>query len=417
MRSILEKKISIKLIFTLFIIILTILTSGHAIITGNTRVILICNIGVTLLAFLIQRDLGFLQEIKAIIVLLLVLSLVGSMLINNDTASYMSYMQMFFYILSAYLITRVYDARQIFTLFVKLMRFVAYVSVVIYILNFGVGIVALFPIVENGYGVLYYTIGLINYSAETISYTARLSGPFWEPGVYAAFLALSFIAEFYLDKKISIKRMLIYIITLFLCGSTAGYFYIAIIGGVFIAQKKDRIYWLKIIVLAGVIATVFINWDNILSMLVEWRPDTFEKIALRNDSFNARVYSFQSDFSIMLDNILGCGMGRYESLSDNKFLIEYGLIRGSLTSTCTWVGAQFGIAFFVIYNGLWLRNLFCVKEISLPARILVVSLFLLLMSFNPLYVNQFIWIFLFADFKVLNNENEGDEVSNENIAT
>lgn len=67
------------------------------------------------------------------------------------------------------------------------------------------------------------------------------------------------------------------------------------------------------------------------------------------------------------------------------------------TSTLTYFGVSSGVMFFIAYNFSWISNFLSGKQGG-AIKLFSIMIFGLVLTSNPMFNNQFIWIVLFMSF-------------------
>lgn len=413
-----DGKISVFRIVDYLIILLVILNSGFALTTGMNDLLLYSQI--FLLGLIVVANGRFFKlpkrDIRQIVIIVMVVSMISAFIINMDFKASLTYLHCALYIAIAYLINLVYDSNSIITAFIKIMRVVAIVSVSVSLLNLIIPFSAYSFTVTNGSDVKYYTLGVVNYNKTTFSIQPRACGIFWEPGLYAGFLGITSIFELLTSKsKISIWWLCLYCVAIFFTYSTAGYIYILMIIILAFSKRFKSIGSIIIFSIVGVaLLLCIINIDFVTSLLIKISPNVFSKILWRNESYLTRSMSPIADLLIIFRHPLGVGYGNIQNIRVET-IQSMGENVSLSTSTLTYHGACCGILFLLSYNILWVKNLIVIKK-DVLFKILTIILFAMILTSNPMYNNQFIWIFLFfpftrmteLDFRSLNSSGVGE---------
>lgn len=275
---------------------------------------------------------------------------------------------------------------------------IASLSIVVCLLNFILPFSRYSFIITNGSGVTYYSLILVNFIKNTFEASPRCCGIFWEPGLFAGFLGLAALFDLKAnsDSKI-ILRLIIYCTAIIFTYSTAGYFYIVMIILLAISNRLNSIGTTVALSVVGLIlAFSLINIEYVVAFLIKVSPQVFSKILWRNESYLTRSMSPLADLNIILHHPLGVGYGNIQRLRVET-LKSLGADITLSTSTLTYHGASCGVLFLIAYNVMWIKNLIFYNK-NLLFKILSFLLFIMILTANPMYNNQFIWIFLFFAF-------------------
>lgn len=400
-----DSKISLFRIVDYLIIFLVIINSGYALTTGMNDMLLYSQI--VLLGLIIVANGRFFKlpkrDIRQIVIIVMVVSMASAFIINMDVGAFLTYLHCALYIAIAYLINLVYDPKSIISAFIKIMRVVAIASVTVSFLNLFIPVSLYSFTFTNGSDVKYYTLGIVNYNKATYLTQSRACGIFWEPGLYAGFLGLTSMFELITSKNSrEIWWLCLYCVAIFFTYSTAGYIYILMIIILALSSKfksKGSIIIFSVIGLA--LLFCIINIDLVTSLLIKISPNVFSKILWRNESYLTRSMSPIADLIIILRHPFGVGYGSIQDVRVET-IQSMGEDVSLSTSTLTYHGACCGVLFLLAYNVLWIKNLIFIEK-DLIFKILTVILFAMILTSNPMYNNQFIWIFLFFPFTRINN--------------
>lgn len=401
-----NSKISIFRLIDYLIIFLIILNSGYALTTGMNDLLLISQ--VVLLGLIVIANGRYFKipkkDFRQIIILIVLASMIGAFIINSDARAFLTYLHCALFIAIGYLMNLAYDAGSIVSAFIKIMRVVAIASVVVSLLNFIIPFSAFSFTVSNGVGVKYYTLGIVNFNKSTFTSQPRACGIFWEPGMFAGFLGLTAIFELITAKNNKyIFWLVLYCAAILFTYSTAGYIYILMVILLAFSKKFKSIGSIILFTVIGILLLVVVmNIDLVVALLIKISPDVFSKILWQNDSYLTRSMSPLADLLIILKNPFGVGYGSIQNIRVET-IQSMGENVTLSTSTLTYHGACCGFLFFISYNVLWIKNLLFVKK-EILFKILTIILFAMILTANPMYNNQFIWIFLFFPFPQLKSD-------------
>lgn len=198
--------------------------------------------------------------------------------------------------------------------------------------------------------------------------TFRNYGIFREPGVFQMYLNLALMFELKEEKNGREKRVVIFLIAIFLTFSTAGYIICGIIVMVQVTQSESR----NINFYFGIIASSFIIFYLASNSIIEYDHNIFGKLFSDNTSRNSRFGSAFINLQLAKNHLLfGNGFSYVET--------NYGITRAigfrgeSNTNTVFKMLAVFGVL---------VPSIFIVGIIKIAKKIYfssVISFFLLLM--------------------------------------
>lgn len=228
-----------------------------------------------------------------------IFTLILSMIVNTDISGgyFLKISVLLFGFFSGYFI----EQKKFIAFYIKLMRVIAVVSLIAYIFAQIITNIPFLPIINNTVGMSFTSLFFTNIPNVSL-FQIRNYGPFWEPGVYQAYL---FVALFFVlfcqnqVRKIDISIFSVTVITTF---STTGILaLVTLLFGYIINRQpnnKKSIKWLVCMIAVLVALYTFFN-DEAGSML-------FNKIQLGLDSpsFSSRWYAIWADITIFLKNPL-----------------------------------------------------------------------------------------------------------------
>lgn len=257
------------------------------------------------------------------------------------------------------------------------------------------------PALSNTKGTIFYWGILGNIHANSSTQMPRLSGIWWEPGVYAAYLVSSLILELFVSKKKSPLYICLLIASLALTFSTSGYFAFAILIFAYalsLGQKKKYFAFLVILLfLIAIVAFAFTN-DFLRDIL-------FTKLIERDESFKDRFYSIYGNIlAFSKSPLLGLG-----TIKSSEIIQNYMIANGSIRS---FSNLNTPLAYFSVFGlvpGLYFNSKVigfsnnCGK--SVVQKILIfVTILIILMSTNYLFSLYFTVLFFLRKNKTLHEK-------------
>lgn len=293
---------------------------------------------------------AFIKNIKLstkelLITIIFVISLFASMIVTKDfTGAYFIKIAL---VIISLLFAKVIDVNKFIATYIRVIQYIAVFSLVAMILQNIIIQIAFLPEIITPRGHIFSSLGLTNLPHYN-SYKLRNWGPFWEPGVYQAYLNLALFFVIHWSGKIRKKelyRIILFSLSIVSTLSTSG-----IIAMVFLLlslifkSNKDLRHTTKIlIILIFAISSVYILSNNHLSTII------FGKLSVSsagNLTLMSRWYSITGILKIFIDNpIFGAG--------PNNVLLElanYANQVTSVTNTITFHFASFGIISGLIYT-------------------------------------------------------------------
>lgn len=216
-------------------------------------------------------------------------------------------------ILFGFNFSKYYSFERYSKIYLKLMTLISITSIVMY---FGINILRLIPgmpVIQNVSGVKFYTVFISNIYYNWPGPILRITGPFWEPGVFQLYLIIAIVfvsvsKDVYNKNKI--VNIILYVTTLILTFSTTAIVaLIPLLISILFLSKNFIRPWLKwVIVIAGAIAIFLIfNNETIYNVLFSKMTDA------NNISYNSRFNSITEGFKAFLDNpLFGVGPVKLE---------------------------------------------------------------------------------------------------------
>lgn len=222
-------------------------------------------------------------------------------------------------------------------LYVKCMSTISAIAIVGFFIGSFSNFYYSLPTITNVNGISYYD-GIIFFGMNDYS-RGRNLGIFWEPGIFAIFIAIAILFMLFDSEKINKIQFAILLFALFSTLSTTGYFLMAIclIGLIYIRKKAGITKGILLILSVLFIIIGIINSSAIFSTLLSTFPRVFTKLIDNSSSTTYRMDSIKYNLEIFARSpIFGNGLIRTNILFSE-------LSRGSQTSTMTLYFAQFGL--------------------------------------------------------------------------
>lgn len=325
--------------------------------------------------------------------------LIISMLINKDfTGSYILKVSV---LLFAFLFSHFFDNDKFLNIYLRVMRFIAIVSLVALIFSDYLIDYSIIPVVRNTVDREYFTLFITNLPLAR-HLRARNMGPFWEPGAYQSFLIIALFIALFTNNKFKKLDIIIFSLTLISTFSTTA---VISIVPVFIAyilsrEKFSRKSYKSIIIIVGLlgIGYIFLN-ESIYTKL-------FEKIHLgiETDSFASRYFSIVGNIELFLKNpLLGVGPNMME-----EGLGQYSVTgRLSVVNTILLNFSMFGVVVGTYYINIMYKFIHSFIKSKFIVLIVLFGFFLTLSGENFVYSAFFNTIFFMRKNhkQVLNQRN------------
>lgn len=252
------------------------------------------------------------------------------------------------------------------------------------------GAISGLPVVANALGHPATTIFVCSsYGSGAV----RAMSIFREPGIYAMYLAVALIFELvYLEKK-SLRRQLIFIVSMFVTFSSAGILMLVPIGAAWLVSQgkrgKGAFIW------SGLVAATCL-------LVVLFNEEVMERAVNRNFSedalvANPRIISQEVPLKIWFENFF-TGVGIYNFLPtwEQKTGEIYGVMLGEGVSTSTLANglAKFGVLWLSIFFPLFaLARKLGNRNLFVTSCLFAVIVGMLLTQNLPYCV--FLWILVF----------------------
>lgn len=383
------------------IILLVLLNSGYALITGMTMLcsLLLLLLFVLLVGKVLTQNAGMLRISKRDGKVKLIMIMISTMLICFFLHADMNVIRTYIYtamiIMDAYLISVVYNPQKILQAFGHLIMYSAIATIIVALLGNVIPFSDYAAVRYNGYDVPYYTIGIVNYQYDL---DMRACGLFWEPGMFSGMLTLYCMFDILIrtDKKQNL-RILICCVAMYLCYSTAAFFYfIVLVLMMFVRRMKNKMATVSMTAIGIVVVFVAPYIEVMFLRLAELLPIVFEKVVDKNLSYTTRVLSPVADAMIMIRHPFGVGFDHLQSIRYAQHA-SMGIDSSITTSSLTYYGVCFGVVFLIAYNLCWCGNFWRMKR-NICLKVLACVLFAMVFSSNPLHNNLFAWVLLFIEF-------------------
>lgn len=380
-----NKKIVIRksLLIALFWAIFVYLYSGSPYTTINTDLSMLT----VLIAFAILPIMLFFRREKngklLLALLLISIMILISMISHSEFYSRAYWRLLAVVIIVSYLIEK-YGFRNIVKVYLDIMFFVSIISLIGYLLLNFTSLLNNLPSVTNINGVEYGVGIIFNYIKAL---PERNCGIFWEPGIFASYLALAIAFESIINSNsISWFRVLVFVVSIITTTSSAGYVLLIFsLGIVLLRGSKLSGYkkMLAIIVVIG-IAIVAFNIDNII--LNTSLAQNKYLIKLTSDRMNqsSRITSIYHNLSIFRKRVLfGAGinsvlnqMSSWADISTSTYMLSIFGVMGSLYTL------------FIIYG------IFSQKNINIFVKLFFFFILISIVNKEPHINIMFTWIII-----------------------
>jgi hypothetical protein len=326
--------------------------------------------------------------------ILLLFMFVASVLtcfIHGDGIYY--YAIILFAVVTGYLITLSYSFNKFANAFIKVMYYISAFSLIIY---FAVliypSIVDYAPIIgQRGESNVHNFLFAVALSGAEYN---RNYGLFWEPGAFQTYLNLALIFELFINDKIRMKYIVVFVIAIATTFSTTGYIALLpillayILNNRIMVQKHKHTYkyYAAIIFVSCVILKLLP--DNYAFLAFGKLNGLFTDSEISNFSVSVRMNSIIYPFYEFIKSpAIGVGYGKFLSMAAEKLY---------LMPTCTQINwlAIFGVLWGIPCNYYYLRNNLRFHCGLISKIFLAIALSLILISEDYIII-AFIYVLIF----------------------
>lgn len=314
-------------------------------------------------------------------------------------------------ILIAYLFCSNIKYNDFLNLFSNIICFISFVSVVLFVFFY------MFPTVQRILPSFIYQQGSSD-STFTLLWTFvfkvvsqysyyRNFAIFIEPGRFQIFICIGLFIEFFYEKKIRWKYLIIYFLALLTCGSTNGFVSGVIIILAYVINNNsneslnNKIFRLLIVLLFLIIVLdILYNENSTLKVYIDKIVEKLSGLNVSNYSYQEtgsaldRRRSFDVALRMFVSNpVIGTGYNGWvvfkKHLSSYDFIMTF--------SPLNWF-ARFGFLYGVLANFFFV-TLFCSRIKKIRCKLLIAIAMILMISTQEVTDNQFIWILIFYGFE------------------
>lgn len=218
----------------------------------------------------------------------------------------------------------------------------------------------------------------------------RICGPFWEAGILAGFIVIGMVYNIYVFNKRRKFRILLYIVSLVMTQSTAGYFLgvLALLMW-YISASPSKSSFLKKLLVYVVIMLCVIFATPLIGAAASFLPEVFGKMTFKSVSMSTRVMNPIVDLQLWKKApLFGLGIRQYNLLWND---VASSYLVGSRTSTITYFIATSGVL-GLAYAVLILRGGMHQKHISLTERVILICIMLAIVTNEPQNLNVLMFL-------------------------
>lgn len=377
-------------LFSYMAVIYILLFSGSGIQVISTRFASYLLIAVTLILlflFIIQKRIS----VTFFVPVILIIGIICTMIVTDDMVKLDSYIVLICIIISGYILSISNIKQKIFSAYSNVIYVIAIIGIVGYLLvNSGIGLpFEIIRISDSGL-YKYHTIYIFNYIEGLAE---RNCGFFWEPGIFASHLILAIQYEIFSRRK-NVLRLLIEIIAVVTCNSSAGFFLLIIVFAELLASsdKNARYKTVKTVIGVIIILTLFIVALNIDYLVYYFNLENnpyIEKLLSDNIKNSTRYLSLAYNWRMFLQQpIFGNG------LTNAVTSIPFANLTPDTTTFLFMLNA-FGII-GCLFTILTIKGTMGLKFLTWYEKILLLSTVVIILNKETHYVMLLSWFMIFS---------------------
>lgn len=391
----------LKIIVIMFLTISIVFLSGYALSTVPEFSRL--NIPCLIIIFMILVCLILLQrrKIQSYIIenkfslrllILMIFQALISTVFNPTSVNINSFLYYSLLITVAFLFTATIKFRSFVHFFLKIMTLVAIIALIGFIITDIIGYNPPFSLIKNVNGTVYQN-GIIWFRIKYASYSSRLMGIFWEPGLFASFSTIALLLLILNpDKKRNMLKKIIFIVSLIFSQSTAGLLLLILCLIILSVNISGYKKYFSILILVVLATLVLFSFNDIYNFLINTGLPIFQKLDINVDTTSARLNSFLINIRIFKSSpIIGFGLGEtniiFNDIANNKI---------AQTSTSAYFMASFGflgiiftLVFIIAGVNIGIHKKSALISIILP----VIIIFILNKEPHSLFLCDYIFMF------------------------
>ncbi|PKM90636.1 MAG: hypothetical protein CVU85_00330 [Firmicutes bacterium HGW-Firmicutes-10] len=332
-------------------------------------------------------------NIKEIMVaLIFVISLLISMIFTKDfTGAYFFKIAL---VIISLISAKLLNINKFIEAYINVMIFIAIFSLFAMLLQESIIQLDLFPEITTPKGYVFTSLGLTNIPHYN-SYKIRNWGPFWEPGVFQAYLNFALFFVIYWSKNNEKKgffRVIFISFAILSTLSTAGIIAMTLMLTSLVIKKDNNpknIRKIALLLLFALVSVYVLNNPHLSTMIFGKLFVHFEG----NNTLMSRWYSITGILKIYSSSLI-FGVGPNNVLLE---LASYANRAISATNTITFHFASFGLFSGLIYIWYTYKNVILSSKKAFATIMLIAWLSVILMSQNFTY-SLFFNIFMFMSF-------------------
>ena len=361
---------------------------------------------IALVIILIDRECHSLSNPQNLALWLFMFMVLATAIVNVESGTNYSYIQITTLILAAYCIVKLYSFKQMAECYLVVMTVVSVVALIGYVFHNNTSYLDFLPKVESindmeyGVGVIYNYLTMV---------PDRNCGMFWEPGLFATHLTIAMMLELITKQRASALRIILFSICIFTANSSAGFvlWFLCLIL-LFIRKRNTIIGPIKNIfsvILLIIAIGVVINFDTILSETSLGENEYFQKLYSESILDSTRSNAIGHNLELFATAPI-FGVGYVTAMSNIAYVAD--------TSTTTFLMSVFGIlgsayTVFIIYG------VFKIKKLNLLSKILVLAIILIIINKEPHHQILFTWVLIFYLANGLSADVNSDKVNDNTV--
>ena len=344
----------------------------------------------------------FHYEFKDIFLIITLISSIIVMVVNGEWPYYISYFTNFSLLFVPYVISKSLKKELFEICVVIVMLIIAIISIIATIFP---AMLELLPSItlqaQNEYNWSYnFYLLFACYNNQIGELNNRNIGIFWEPGMYAGFLAIAFLL---CNKVQGMKKHFfrcIFVIAMITTQSATAYILLFIyLSWLLITKCEEKnTKWQVVIFITVILCLVIIVcFPNIIILLIEKiMPSAISTKLLANESISryTRLYSLYVDAQIAFSHPFSVGLANIDAFRSSLLFLLPRAIDSASTNTSFTMMLYYGLIPGILYNWLIIKSAWNIGNGILSKLILLIS-FLIIINTEPHYLTLFFHLFFF----------------------
>jgi hypothetical protein len=334
---------------------------------------------------IIKKEINVKMDNAIMFYIVLMMSFALSIFFNFSPTTVLFFFRIIMVVTVAFLITRYVDFKTFVKYYIKIVKFLTVTSLIAWITVAIIGAEWL-PTIINRNDVTYHNGILFFFYNLDSGIQIRNMSVFWEPGIYASFLIIALVFETcFKEGKESKYNILLFILGLISTQSSAGYALFLLYICLRLSMSKGQLRFVTLTFVFGFSVIIYFFIDSISLWLLNWNYDIFYKFfSDQNATTGTRLYSPLLNLQIFSESpIWGQGFYKAERSYVELMVSTYSNYRVvAQTSTSALYMAAIGIM-GAIYTLAWIISIIKLKTFGILTRIIIISIFLLIVNKEP----------------------------------